>query len=44
VLWAECAIILYNAISEIETGKRNSYILTLKNLADKLEVDVKDFI
>ena len=34
----------YGAICEIEAGKRNSYILTLKNIADKLNVDVKDFI
>jgi transcriptional regulator with XRE-family HTH domain len=32
------------AISEIENGKRNSHILTLKNIADKLEVEVKDFL
>jgi len=34
----------YGAICEIEGGKRNSHILTLKNIADKLGVDVKDFI
>lgn len=34
----------YGALSEIENGKRNSYLLTLKNIADKLEVDVKDFL
>jgi len=33
----------YGAICEIEKGKRDSHILTLKNLADKLEVDIKDF-
>lgn len=33
----------YGAICEIEKGKRNSYILTLKNIADKLDVDVKEF-
>lgn len=34
----------YGAICEIEKGKRDSHILTLKNIADKLEVDLKDFI
>lgn len=34
----------YGAICEIETGKRNCHILTLKIIADKLNVDVKDFI
>ena len=34
----------YGAICEIEKGKRNSYLLTLKNIADKLGVDVKDFL
>ena len=34
----------FGALSEIENGKRNSYLLTLKNIADKLEVDVKDFL
>ncbi|MFZ1528249.1 MAG: helix-turn-helix transcriptional regulator [Ferruginibacter sp.] len=34
----------FGAISEIETGKRNAHVLTLKNLADKLGVDVKDFL
>lgn len=34
----------YGALSEIENGKRNSYLLTLKNIADKLGVDVKDFL
>ena len=34
----------HGAICEIERGKRNSYLLTLKNIADKLDVDVKDFI
>jgi transcriptional regulator with XRE-family HTH domain len=33
-----------SALSEIENGKRNSYLLTLKKIADKLDVDVKDFI
>jgi len=31
-------------ISEIENGKRDSHILTLKMLADILCVDVKDFL
>lgn len=34
----------YGAICEIEAGKRNSYVLTLKNIADKLGVDIKDFL
>jgi transcriptional regulator with XRE-family HTH domain len=34
----------YGALCEIENGKRNSYLLTLKNIADKLGVDVKDFL
>ena len=34
----------YGAICEIEKGKRNAHILTLKNLADKLKVDVRDFL
>jgi transcriptional regulator with XRE-family HTH domain len=33
----------YGAICEIENGKRDSHILTLKNIADKLGVDVKYF-
>lgn len=32
-----------SSISEIENGKRDSHILTLKMLADILQVDVKDF-
>lgn len=31
-----------SSLSEIENGKRDSHILTLKMLADVLEVDVKD--
>ena len=31
-------------ISRIENGKKNSYILTLKTIADALEVDVKKFL
>ena len=34
----------YGAICEIESGKRDSHILTLKNIADKLGVDVKKFL
>ena len=34
----------YGAICEIEKGKRDSHILTLKNIADKLDVDVKEFL
>ena len=33
-----------SSLSEIENGKRDSHILTLKMLADILKVDVKDFI
>jgi len=33
-----------SALSEIENGRRNSYLLTLKLIADTLNVDVKDFI
>ena len=28
----------------IEIGQKNSHILTLKNIAEKLEVDVKNFL
>jgi transcriptional regulator with XRE-family HTH domain len=28
----------------VENGRRNAHILTLKSIADGLEVDVKDFI
>ncbi|MBS1916871.1 MAG: helix-turn-helix transcriptional regulator [Bacteroidetes bacterium] len=31
-------------IMRIEHGKKSCRILTLKNIADKLEVDVKDFL
>jgi transcriptional regulator with XRE-family HTH domain len=41
---AKLCNIHYGAICEIENGKRNSHILTLKNLADKLGVDVKQFL
>ena len=27
----------------IEVGQKNSHILTLKNIAEKLEIDVKEF-
>lgn len=33
-----------SSISEIENGKRNSHILTLKMLADIFNVDVKEFL
>jgi transcriptional regulator with XRE-family HTH domain len=33
-----------SSLSEIENGKRDSHILTLKMLADVLGVDVKDFL
>ena len=32
------------SISRIETGQKNSYLLTLKTIADKLGVTIKDFI
>ncbi|MEJ7828392.1 MAG: helix-turn-helix transcriptional regulator [Segetibacter sp.] len=34
----------YSAIARIECGQKSSRILTLKAIADVLEVDVKDFI
>lgn len=34
----------FGSISRIERGQKDSHILTLKNIADKLNVDVKDFI
>lgn len=34
----------YGSISRIENGQKDSHVLTLKNIADKLNVDVKDFI
>lgn len=34
----------HTAICEIEYGHRSSFILTLRNIADKLEVDVKVFL
>lgn len=33
-----------SSISEIENGKRNSHILTLKLIADAIGVDLKDFL
>ena len=33
-----------SSISELENGKRDCHILTLKMLADLLDVDVKDFL
>ena len=32
------------SISRIETEQKNSYLLTLKTIADKLGVTIKDFI
>lgn len=32
------------ALSRIESGQKNSYLLTLKKIADALNVDVKDFL
>lgn len=34
----------FGSISRIESGQKNSYLLTLKTIADALKVDVKDFI
>ena len=34
----------YDAISRIELGQKDSHILTLKNIADKLGVDVKELL
>lgn len=34
----------YGSISRIENGQKDSHILTLKNIADKLNVDVKDLL
>lgn len=34
----------FTSISRIECGEYSSQILTLKSIADKLEVDVKDFL
>ena len=34
----------YGALCEIEAGKRNSHILTLKSIADVLGVDLKEFL
>lgn len=34
----------YGSICRIEKGQMNSHILTLKNIADKLGVDVKSFL
>ncbi len=33
-----------SSLSELENGKRDCHILTLKLLADVLNVDVKDFL
>ena len=34
----------YGSICRIESGQKDSHILTLKNIADNLDVDVKDFL
>ena len=34
----------YGALSRIETGQKNSHILTLKAIADALGVQIKDFL
>jgi transcriptional regulator with XRE-family HTH domain len=34
----------YSNISRLESGTKDCHLLTLKNIADKLKVDVKDFI
>lgn len=34
----------YSAIARIECGQKSSRILTLKTIADNLNVDVKDFL
>ena len=33
----------YGNICRIKSGQKDSHILTLKNIADKLDVDVNDF-
>ena len=39
----ELSGIYKSSLSELENGKRNSYSLTLKTIADILEVEVSDF-
>lgn len=34
----------YGSICRIENGQMNSYVLTLKNIANSLNVNVKDFL
>lgn len=34
----------YSGLSRIENGQKSSGILTLKNIADKLEVDIIDLL
>lgn len=34
----------FGSISRIENGQKNSYLLTLKTIAEKLEVDIKEFL
>jgi transcriptional regulator with XRE-family HTH domain len=34
----------YSNFSRLENGQKNTHIFTLKIIADKLKVDVKDFL
>ncbi len=34
----------YTNLSRIETGQKGCHLLTLKNVADNLNVDIKDFL
>ena len=34
----------FGSISRIENGQKNSYLLTLKSIADVFNMDVKDFL
>ena len=34
----------YSSICRIESGQKDSHILTLINIADKLKIDVKEFL
>lgn len=34
----------HGSVCRIENGQKNSYLLTIKTIADKLEVDVTDFL
>ena len=33
-----------SALNLIELGKKNSYLLTIKKIADTLNMDIKDFL